>query len=126
MSESEPQAEGAAAAATLDTSAEFNCPTCGLAVPSGFSFCPRCRATAQGREYDPKEADAHERQYVFSLVVLTLGALAIPRALRSTAFTAGEKAFLALLGVANTTAVVVVLVLFGRWFPLYLQSLLQR
>ena len=120
----EPEASGDAVA--LDTSAEFNCPSCGLGVPSGFSFCPRCRARAEGREYDPKEADAHERQYVFSLVVLTLGALAIPRALRSTAFSGGEKAFLTILGLANTTAVVLVLVLFGRWFPLYLQGLLQR
>ena len=69
MSESEsPVAE-------LDASSAFNCPRCVLAIPPGFTFCPRCRAVAEGREYDPAEADPYERHYVISLVALSLGAL---------------------------------------------------
>jgi hypothetical protein len=110
----------------LDLTHPFNCPTCALSVPGGFAFCPRCRAKAEGRAYDASETRAHERQYVFSLVVLTLGALAIPRLMRSDGFTSGEKAGLGLLGVLNTAAVVVVLLVFARYFPEYLRSLTQR
>ena len=109
--------------ASLDLTFDFNCPACALSVPGGFVYCPRCRAGAEGVEYDPESTRSHERQYVFSLVVLTLGALALPRLFRSTAFTASEKAGLGLLGVLNTGAVLVVCVLFARWFPVYLRSL---
>lgn len=105
---------------------DYECPTCALSVPEGLLFCPRCRADAQGRDYDPRELHAHERQYVFSLVALTLGALAIPRLLRSRSFSGGEKLLLGLLGAANTGAVVVVCWLFSRWFPTYLSSLTHR
>jgi hypothetical protein len=99
------------------------CPTCDLDVPEGLAFCPRCRAKAEGRVYDPGEADRHERQYVLSLVVLSLGALAIPRLLRSPAFSPRGKALVALLGLANTGAVVVVLVLVWRWLPAFVESM---
>lgn len=103
----------------------MQCPRCALELPAALSYCPRCRAQAQGKPYDPRAVDAHERHYVFTLVALTLGALAIPRALRSPAFSPAEKAGLALLGLLNTGGVVVVLVLFVRWLPLYLQGLLR-
>lgn len=115
-----------AATIELDLDADFNCPTCGLGVPGGFVYCPRCRAQAEGREYDAREIDRYERHYVFSLVVLSLGALAIPRLFRSHAFSKLEQACLALLGLLNTGAVVVVCVFFARWFPLYLESLAGR
>ncbi len=115
-----------ATAIELDLGTDFNCPTCGLGVPSGFVYCPRCRAQAEGRDYDGREIDRHERQYVFSLVVLSLGVLAIPRLFRSQAFSKTEQAGLALLGVLNSGSVVVVCVLFARWFPLYLASLAGR
>lgn len=98
------------------------CPTCELEVPDGLSFCPRCRAVAEGRAYDPGEADRHERQYVLSLVALSLGALAIPRLLRSPAFTPRGKALVALLGLANTGAVVVVLFLVWRYLPAWVEA----
>ena len=111
---------------TLDLTFEFNCPTCALALPGGFVYCPRCRAGAEGREFDPESTRSHERQYVISLVVLTLGALALPRLLRSTAFSAAEKLGLGLLGILNTASVFGVCVLFARWFPTYLRSLTQQ
>lgn len=114
------------AALELDLGADFNCPTCALGVPGGFVYCPRCRAKAEGREFDAGVIDRHERQYVFSLVVLSLGALAIPRLFRSQAFSKSEQAGLALLGLLNSGAVIVVCVLFARWFPLYLASLAGR
>ena len=110
----------------LDPRAGACCPRCALGVPAGFAFCPRCRALAEGREYDPGEVDRHERAYVFSLVALSLGALGVPRLLRSRSFSAAEKAALALLGLLNTGGVVVVLVVFARWFPAYLEGLLHR
>ena len=119
---SEP-AEQAGAAEALDTSLDFNCPSCGLAVPGGLSYCPRCRAACEGREYDPNEADAHERSYVISLVVLSLGAVAIPRLLRSPAFSPLGKACLTLLGLLNTGAVVGI----GYWFfALYLPGMIAQ
>ncbi|MBX3467094.1 MAG: hypothetical protein KF878_09370 [Planctomycetes bacterium] len=94
------------------------CPTCALAVPAGFSYCPRCRAAAEERPYDPDEVDRHERQYVLSLVVLSLGAAAIPRLLRSRAFSPGAKVLVALLGLANTGAVFGIgYAFFWRWLP---------
>ncbi|MCO5170166.1 MAG: hypothetical protein M9894_27850 [Planctomycetes bacterium] len=94
------------------------CPTCALTVPDGLSYCPRCRAAAEGRPYDPDEVDRHERQYVLSLVVLSLGAAAIPRLLRSRSFSPGAKVLVALLGVANTSAVVGIgYGFFWHWLP---------
>lgn len=94
------------------------CPSCALDVPEGLAFCPRCRAKAEGRAYDPLEVDRHERAYVISLVVLSLGAAAIPRLLRSPAFSPAQKALLALLGALNSIGVVVVLYLFfTAWLP---------
>lgn len=99
------------------------CPTCALEVPVGLAFCPRCRAKAEGREYDPGEVDRHERQYVLSLVVLSLGALAIPRLWRSPAFSPMGKVVVTLLGLANTGAVVVILYLFFTlWLPDQLEA----
>lgn len=112
--------------AALDIRLDFNCPACALAVPSGFVYCPRCRAAAEGRDYDPQEVDSHERHYVVSLVVLSLGALALPRLLRSKAFSAAEKAGLGLVGILNTAGVVVVCVWFATWFPKYLSGLQQQ
>lgn len=96
----------------------FACPTCELEVPEGFAFCPRCRAKAEGRPYDPNEIDRHERQYVLSLVVLSLGALAIPRLWRSPAFSPLGKVLVTLLGLVNTGGVVVIIYfVFWHWLP---------
>lgn len=92
--------------------ATCSCPTCDLSVPEGLSFCPRCRAAAEGRPYDPDEADRHERQYVISLVVLSLGVVALPRLLRSPAFSPLGKLVVGLLGVLNTTFALGL----GYWF----------
>lgn len=94
------------------------CPTCELDVPDGLSFCPQCRAKAEGRAFDPGEVDRHERAYVLSLVGLTLGALAIPRALKSRAFGPIGKLLLVMLGLGNTGGVVVIVyLLMTRWLP---------
>ena len=90
----------------------LHCPTCELEVPDGLPFCPRCRARAEGRELDPHEVDRHERAYVLSLVGLSLGVLAIPRALRSRAFGPLGKLGLTLLGIGNTTGALAL----GWWF----------
>lgn len=104
--------------------ATCSCPTCELSVSEGLAFCPRCRAAAEGRPYDPDEGDRHERQYVLSLVILSLGALAIPRLLRSRAFSPGAKLLVALLGLANTGAVVgIAWYFFGFWLPDYVAGL---
>ncbi len=111
----------------LDLSTEFNCPACGLGVQSGFSFCPRCRAVAEGRDYDPAEADRHERHFVLSLVLLSLGALAIPRLLRSQAFSPGWKAVLAVVGVLYTAICLGILYWFAfAWFPGYVEGLYHQ
>jgi hypothetical protein len=103
--------------------ATVECPTCALEVPDGLTFCPRCRAKGEGRVYDPTEADRHERSYVLSLVVLSLGALAIPRLLRSPAFSRPQKVLLALAGALNTSGVVVVGALFfTRWLPAIIEA----
>jgi hypothetical protein len=100
------------------TVAAHACPTCTLAVPQGFSFCPRCRAKAEGRAWDPGEVDRHERQYVLSLVVLSLGALALPRLWRSPAFSPAGKVAVSLVGLLNTGGVVVILwALFAHGIP---------
>lgn len=100
------------------------CPTCDLDVPEGLSFCPRCRAAAEGRPYDPDDADRHERQYVISLVVLSLGVFAVPRLLRSPAFSPAGKLVVGLLGALNTTcAVGLGYLFFWRWLPGLLEPL---
>ncbi len=102
----------------------YACPTCDLSVSEGLTFCPRCRASAEGRPYDPTEADGHERQYVISLVVLSLGVLALPRLLRSPAFSPGGKLVVGLLGVLNTTlAVGLGYFFFWHWLPGLLEPL---
>lgn len=94
------------------------CPTCELELPDGLTFCPRCRAAAEGRPFDPGEVDRHERAYVLSLVALSLGALAIPRALQSRAFGPAGKLGLTLIGLVNTGGVVVICwLLLTRWLP---------
>ena len=96
---------------------EFACPRCQLALPP-LSFCPRCRAEAQGEEYDPGAADRHERSYVITLVALSLGALGVPRLWRSSAFGTAGKIGWTVVGVGNTVGVFVVLYLFGAyWLP---------
>ena len=103
------------------------CPSCELDIPDGLTFCPRCRARAEGREWDPGEVDRHERQYVLSLVGLSLGALAIPRALRSRAFSGPGKLGLVLLGLGNTGGVVLILWWFlGSFLPGYVDGLVGR
>lgn len=98
--------------------AAYACPTCALSVPQGLSFCPRCRAKAEGRPWDPGEVDRHERQYVLSLVVLSLGALALPRLWRSPAFSPAGKVGVSVIGLLNTGGVVVVLwALFAHGIP---------
>lgn len=102
----------------------FACPTCALEVPEGFSYCPRCRAVAEGRAYDPNELDRHERQYVLALVVFSLGALAIPRLMRSRAFSPLGKLAVALLGIFNTGAVVaIVYYVLWYWLPDHVATL---
>lgn len=93
-------------------SATLECPTCALAVPEGLAYCPRCRAKAEGRPYDPTEVDRYERQYVLTLVGLSLGLLGVPRAWRSPAFSTGGKVAISLLGLLNTTAAFGL----GAWF----------
>ena len=107
---------------------EFGCPTCALAVPAGFTFCPRCRAQAEGRSFDPDELDRHERSYVLSLVLLSLGALAIPRLWRSPAFSPAGKVALSVFGVLYTgLALLLGWWFFAVWFPdLLAASLRQR
>lgn len=112
---------------TLDPSGAVNCPTCGLGLPAGLSFCPRCRAAAEGRPYDPGELDRHERSYVLSLVLLSLGALAVPRLLKSPAFGPGHKAALALLGVTQTLAALALAwAFFGVWLPRTIAAAMGR
>ncbi len=93
-------------------SVTLECPTCALVVPEGLAYCPRCRAKAEGRTYDPAEVDRHERQYVLSLVALSVGLLGVPRAWRSPAFSTPAKVAITVLGVANTTAAFAL----GAWF----------
>ena len=107
--------------------ASARCPTCALDVPRAATFCPRCRAVAEGRPYDPREVDRHERSYVLSLVLLSLGALAIPRLLRSPSFSPWEKGALALLGAAQTALALAIAVwFFGAWLPETLSALVPR
>lgn len=107
--------------------ATARCPTCSLEVPAEATFCPRCRAAAQGRPFDPDEVDRHERSYVLSLVLLSLGALAIPRLLRSPSFSPVEKGVYAALGAAQTAAALAIgYGFFGVWLPSTLSTLLHR
>jgi hypothetical protein len=108
------------------SSATCACPTCELEVPEGLPFCPRCRAAAEGRPYDPDEVDRHERQFVLTLVVVSLGAVAIPRLLRSPAFTPTEKAVVAVLGLLNTGAVVAILWAGWHYLPHYVGMVAGR
>lgn len=101
----------------------LRCPSCELELPDGLTFCPRCRARGEGREWDPAEVDRHERQYVLALVGLSLGALAIPRALRSKAFSPLGKLGVTLLGVVNTGGVLVILWLVGIYLPRWMAAL---
>ena len=112
---------------SADPQGDIDCPKCGLGLPGGFTFCPRCRAQAEGRAYDPTEIDRHERQYVLSLVLLSVGALGVPRLLRSPAFSRGEKALFSALGVAQTAlAFGLAYWFFFLWFPDYLKTLLAQ
>lgn len=98
------------------------CPTCALPVPAGLAYCPRCRATAEGRAWDPSEVDRHERTYVLTLVGLSLGVLGVPRAWRSPAFSVPGKLAVTALGVLNTGAAV----LLAWWFlAVYLPGALE-
>lgn len=101
----------------------YACPTCALEIVPGLTYCPRCRAQGEGRPFEPDAVDRHERAYVVSLVVVSLGALATPRLWRSPAFGTGAKLGLTLVGALNTGGVVLVLWWFTqRWLPALLQA----
>src|SRR6185295_10546758 len=72
----------------------MNCPACAAEISPGDTFCKACRASGSARQAAP---DPHERFYLVVACVFSLGALAIPRLLKSRAFGPKMKVFLAVV-----------------------------
>jgi hypothetical protein len=82
----------------------LTCPACGAVVPGGASGCPACRAVGERQ-------DRNERFFLIIVCAFGLGALGLPQLLRSRAFSRRGKALLGTIAVAQTLAVVGVIVL---------------
>ncbi len=78
-----------------------------------------------GRELSPNEKIAASRWQVLVLLFLAAGPLGLPVLLRSPRFSRFWKAILLLLVLVQTALVVVLVIVFARWFLERMEQLRQ-
>ena len=102
----------------------MNCPACNTEIQPGQTFCPTCRARGGGPPFaqpvarpvvspvapPPVANDKHERLFLVLACLLSAGALAIPRLMKSKAFGPTGKLVLGVGAFVNPVAALGLLV----------------